>query len=139
MKDADGIVGGLDGDAAGCADGHELHGLGAPEEKVRLPVGAGGHIPGRKPHTGSCGTSGNQTQAKRRELPGGYKLVSGFHAAVHLPVRRASSLKPTIPMSYPHGHTFGKLTVVSSLKAFRQALRNLPPLYFHGRSTYFKR
>jgi len=67
VEDANGIVRGLDSDAAGCADGHELKRFGACEKQVSLAVSTGGHIPGREAHVASFWTSDCERQAGKHD------------------------------------------------------------------------
>jgi hypothetical protein len=66
MEDADRILGGLDGDAAGGTDRQELAGLIAGKEQVGLAVSGGGHVLGRKTHIPSFWTSECERQAEKR-------------------------------------------------------------------------
>jgi len=50
VKHAGGVLGGLDGDAAGGADGDELHGFGAGKEQVRHTICAKRHVLGSEAH-----------------------------------------------------------------------------------------
>lgn len=63
VEDADGMVGGLDGDAAGGADGHDLRRLRAGEKQMCLPVGVGGHVLSGRTHVGSFAASYHQMQS----------------------------------------------------------------------------
>jgi len=67
IENANRIVRGLDGDAAGGADGHELRRFGARKKQVSLAVGIGGHIPGRKAHVGSIWTTDCERQAGKHD------------------------------------------------------------------------
>ncbi|MGD0904722.1 MAG: hypothetical protein ABR924_17440 [Terracidiphilus sp.] len=89
VENANRIFGRLDSDAAGGADGHELHGFFAGEKQVCVSVRAGGHIPGREAHARSIWTTDCERQAgKRRSQRANIPRKEFSHGAAQ--TRRAS-------------------------------------------------